>query len=289
MTDSHDPLDPNPSDALASAHLDGRTTDAEAARIAADPELGALVAAMAGVREAIRAPVGAVDETHRTRAIDAALAAFDADAAEPAREGTKGPAVTSLTAFAARRGTSRRRLQLVGVAAAAALVALAVPLVSSLGSDRSDDDVATSALEESTAGPDQREAYSDDAAGGSGDVGAPSSPMAAGGAAPLVDLGAFDDLAGLVAAVRPIVGTTAPAEPAPTTTIAADGQITEGATAGPEADCAAPTDGASPVLSARATLGGRAVLVSVLDGGTGERLLLVHDAADCSLVVSTSL
>jgi hypothetical protein len=174
------------------------------------------------------------------------------------------------------------------VAAAAALVALAVPLVGGLDSDRSDDDVATSALEESTADPEQREAY-DDAAGGSGDVGAPSSPMAADGATPPVDLGTFEDLAGLVAAVRPLVGTPAPAEPAPTTTVTAEGQITEGATVDPGAGCDAPSDDTNPVLSARATLGGRAVLVSVLEGSTGERLLLVHDAADCSLVLSTTL
>lgn len=185
-------------DELASAHLDGATSPEEAAQVAADPALQARVEELRAVRAAVGA-LPPVDTARRDVAIAAAVFAFE-DGASRA-EDVASAGVTSLAAVAARRGPSPRALRLVGVAAAVILLAALVPLLGQLG--RSDDTTETATRGrtfEETGG-----ATSDDA----GDK-AESAPAAGSlvpddttteTAAPPTDLGHFDDLPALVAAI----------------------------------------------------------------------------------------
>ena len=128
MTDAHDP------DELASAHLDGATSPDEAALVAGDPALQARVEELRAVRDAMQeAPP--VDPVRRDAAIEAALAAFDEDAA--AAEG----APAAVTPIASRRGISPTAIRVLGAAAVFVLLALLVPLLRNLGD--SDDDTAS--------------------------------------------------------------------------------------------------------------------------------------------------
>ncbi len=282
MTYPTDPTDPTDRldalDALASDHLDGRTTAAEARRVATDPELAARVEALQAARAALRAEIP-VDHRAREAAITAALDAYDA---ERARE--HSPPLAAITAPATSRAPSRRTLQLVAMAAALVLLALAVPLLADL--DRSDDsddtaaavldadafdesgtDLETSApqVAEDSAGRSDAEAYS---------LGAPE------------DLGAFRDVASLVEAVRTRVRD--PNELSESTTSAAGGA------ANPEASSAQvcadhPTSGEGTTWSATATIDGSAVLVLVRPVPSGGSELVVLDAADCSVVATRPL
>lgn len=129
----HDPLDD-----LASAHLDGATTPEEAARVQAEPELGARVEALRAVRTALAATAPA-DGGRREQAIAAALTAYDDERT-----------VTPLTAVVSRRrGPAQRSWRVVGAAAAAAALVALVPLVASLSS-KSDDSADTAASKSST-------------------------------------------------------------------------------------------------------------------------------------------
>lgn len=293
MTDPTDPLDPaDPLEALASAHLDGDTTEAEAARVAGDPELAARVAALAAVRTALRADPGPVDAARREQSILAALAAFDQDDAAGAASDPTARRHHPVAARIPRRGISRRQLQLVGAAAVAVLLALAVPLLARLGSDRSDD-LATSGLDESSTAVDQR-ASTEDAAGGAH----ADAPRSAEAYATSGELGSFDDLAALTVAVRSAIaaaGVVPPPTSTPTPTAPAVGSSegdsdTDTAADTAAADCGtAPGEAGPTVLSAVAALDGRPVLVSVHERPTGAQELVVVDAADCSVVSTTAL
>jgi len=284
MTDPNDPLHSDALDELASAHLDGHTTAAEAERIAADAELTARVTAMAAVRAALQSDSTPVDDAQRDLAIAAALAAFDA-AGDDASGQQVPPPVAATPIARGRRAIPRRTLRLVTVAAVAALLALAVPLLGRLDSDRSEDDLATSALEESDADAQQRDATGGDAAGGA----APLTPApadtfdATGGTS--VDLGTFDDLTALDAAVRPFLSRAATPEAAASTT-ADDGATT----ARPVClDAPGATRAAPRVLTGTATVGDRPVVVFVYEGTDGAHEIVVVDAADCSVITTRTL
>lgn len=285
MTDPTDPLDPDLDD-LASAHLDGLTTAAEAARIAADPELTLRVAQMGAVREAVRATGGPVDEARREQAVAAALAAYDAIDAPGAEAGARTPDLAVPPRLDDRRRQAQRRLRLAGAAAAIALLALAVPLLSRMGSDDDDADVAATALEDDAAGRD--ESAADQAQGeAGGDVGTPVPSAAGPETFAVADLGAHDDLDALTESVRAQLAGGADGA-APTTTTARTADDTGGTdgdtgTAG-SGGCPSDPDRGRLVLSAGASLEGQPVIVSVYEEPTGALELVVIAAGDCSLV-----
>lgn len=281
MTDptDTDPLDPlDPLDELASDHLDGRTTAAEAERVATDPELAARVEALQAVRSALRAEVQG-DARTREAAITAALAAYDDELLQE-----RTSALAPVRAPATGRAPTRRTFQLVAIAAALVLLALAVPLLADL--DRSDDaqDTAATALDEDSStesGADLEisppQPAEDSASGGAAEAYRATVPE---------DLGAFDDLDALQAAVRG--RGLGPADRAvPTTT------PTAGDAANPEALAAQPcaydpaVEGPA-TYAASARLGEQAVLVLVRTTPAG-RELVVLDAADCSVVATRPL
>lgn len=236
-------------DELASAHLDGATTPAEAARVAADPALQARVEELRRVRAAV-AQVPAADPSHRDAAIATALAAFtEADGA-------------------ARRGPSPTLIRVLGAAAAVALLALLVPVIGQLAPSGDDDSASVEAT---------RDAIEGGRAGEAEDSAVTTTPTDRSDEA---DLGTFEDLTALVAAVssndRTSVGTDALAD-APE---AADA-------------CPLPSGGdtawAGRTETAHATVAGDAVVVIVGTDGTGSRTLFVYRADDCALLAERSL
>jgi hypothetical protein len=271
MTD--DTFDPR--DDLASAHLDGETTPAEAAEVAADHELAARVEGFAAAREAVRAGDLPIDEGRREAAIAAALAAFD-DA------GTG--VVTPIT-------RARRARQawgpLIGVAAAALLAAVLLPLLARDGSD--DGDLATSDADTTTtlardAGADSAapfrasEGAEDDAAGTAQTEMAITTTPA--------DLGAQPDLDALATAARDrlasaptTIGGTPPFVPSP------EDQACFALLAGSAADA-----GDSILLEAVADLDGRHVAAVVRVQEDGIQVLYVADPlSDCAPISSVPL
>lgn len=282
MTD--DPLDPR--DELASAHLDGTTSAEEAAQVAADPELRARVDRLAAARDALRATDGAVATTadverRREAGIAAALAAYDDEAAAPAAGATLAtvPAVRRL-----RAAEPRRTWQLIGIAAAVLLLALAVPLLGSLD-DGSDDDTSDVALEaapeESTA-----ERATESASPMAGDeAGAGSVFDASEGALPR--LGSFEDLTALVDALAEQRDLPAPADDAvATTTTPADADSQAAA-----AVAAAPCGAVGPGATSRwiAELEGQEVVVLVFDQPDGSASVIVVEAIGCAVVGRTDV
>jgi hypothetical protein len=263
MTDRHDPLDD-----LASAHLDGQTTDAEAARIAADPDLVARVERLAAARAAVRGSDGPIDDVRRDTSIAAALAAFDELPAAP------------VTAIAARRRdrSSRRTLQLVGIAAAVILLALALPLLGRL--DSGSDDTAATTFEATGKAIDP----SRDASAGSGGA----ITTAARAAASPSDLGSFHDLPALADAVRAQVGAEASTPMLAGPTAAED---TAGTTPAATPPCSAQVEDADGRLLyvALADLDGEPVVVIVREAPDGTRTLTVLDRAGCTTVTTGRL
>ena len=263
MTDHHDPLDE-----LASAHLDGATTAAEARRVAGDPALQARVAALRVAREALRAPGPPAPPARRERSIAAALEAYDATAVPP------GAQVHELKA--ARHRLQPRRL--VGIAAAILLLALAVPVVAELAGDGGDDDqMATSAQD--SADEETSAADLDAGAGGSGeaevregagDASAPLASVAAG-------LGSFASIDALTEAVRSALG-----EPAPDRATYAEATSAEARRC---IDGAA--EGNEVVLGVTALLEDRPVTVVVVARPDGRRTMTVADPARGCEVLET--
>jgi hypothetical protein len=279
MTDPHDPRhatdELDPLDELASAHLDGHTTPDEAARVDGDPDLSARVARLEAARAAVRAvPVEPADATRRDAALAAALEAFDA-AAPPAP--VRAPA--SVTPLASRWRASRRTLQLAGIAAAVALLALAVPLLGRLddGSDDDQSNEAATALEEREG--DDGSSAADSAAPEDAAAGAPSTTTMA--ARALADLGAFADIDELADAVRARLSDPDVERPSPQAATTYDAAL----------PCAAEMTERAPAprILAAATLGGQAVVVVVRDDEAGRTVLDVLDSASCALVTTILL
>lgn len=273
MTDHLDPLDPL--DELASAHLDGETTPEEAARIDSSADLTGRVARLAAARQSLQERgSGDVDPERREQAILAALAAFDDErrTAAPDERDAPIPLVAP-----ARRSPSRRTLQLVGIAAAVVLLALAVPLLGGLDSG-SEDDTASSELDATS--KDDGSAGDTLAAGGQSLESAPPQDSAAES-----DLGAFDDVDDLSAAVRAALDAPSPAASS------AVGEDASAKTADGRAfrDVCVPDDGGdggTEVYRAGAALDGRAVLVVVRTDGEGHRTMTVLDREDCSVITA---
>lgn len=274
MTDAPQPprdsLPADERDELASAHLDGATTREDAARVASDPQLAGRVERFAMVRDALRAtPDQPVDLARRDAAIAAALDAF-ADGPAPAT-GAEGTADAVALVRPTRHLPRRRTLQLIGAAAAVVLLAVAVPLLGRLGSDRRDDTASSSfdATGSSLATPPEAAAE----AGGTGDDGEAGGLGAFDAASP-TDLGAFADLASLRATVRDQVQKSAASTTA-APTIAADDQS--------ERTTCSPEPFATVVYLARAHLDDQPVTVLVREDAEGARTLVVLDAA-CAVV-----
>jgi hypothetical protein len=265
MTDHIDPLDD-----LASAHLDGETTAAEAARVAADPELRARVARLATARDHLRGAAPPVDPVRRDDAVAAALAAFDLAATDPAPEAGR-VAVTPITA-ARRAIASRRTLRLVGIAAAVILLAVAVPLIGRLGSDSGDD----AAADFQATG----QALDD---GGADSSAFPTTTTAA-GRPTTPDLGSFTELSDLTDAARTqlTLKSSTASETAP---MAASGpDLAADACAAQEAA----SDG-STVLVALAVLDAQPVVVLVREAPDGGRSFVVLDRQACTTVTAGRL
>jgi hypothetical protein len=255
-------------DELASAHLDGATSPAEAARVAADPGLQARVEELRRVRAAVASPVP-VDPDPREVAIAAALAAY---AGAPTEDAGRAP-VPDLATIAARRGPSPRTVRVLGAAAAVVLLALLVPLLGRLALSADDDSVASF---ESTGAA--IEGASPDAEDSS--ARAPTSTTATLGDE---DLGAFEDLQALAETLS-----------------GADALAFEDR-AGVEA--VSPAEGACPATStdepaglpsvldwARATVSGEPVIVVLVRGAPDEPgTLRVYRVADCTLVAELPL
>jgi hypothetical protein len=286
---------PHPLDDLASAHLDGQTSAEEAARVTGEPLLTARVEALRAARDALRRAddqsLGAAAEleTRREAAIAAALSAYDE---EPSVEvGVAAQGVRPLAPLAAARRSvdgSRRTRQLVGIAAAIILLALAVPLLGGLGSGADDDDSATAELD--TRAADEDAASSDtaesDTAESSGTMEA-EEPTAASealdqGSSALPHLGAVETWAELADAVAAARGTSPLAGSATTTAPAADDSTARSSTL---AAGLCPTAGDGAVFLALADYDGRAVIVRVVVDDAGVERIQGLDPADCSVVL----
>lgn len=282
MTDDRtDPLEE-----LASAQLDGATSPEEAAQVAADPELVARVERLARVREALQASEARVaarssstDEGRREVGIAAALAAFD-------DEGRAARIPSTTTVAAARRPAwdARRTRQLIGVAAAVILLALAVPLIGGLGGD-SDDEQSATALDATESGGDAASEASEPMMGSDED--AAGDVFQETGAAVLPRLGSFDDLSQLTGAVQeqldavPEGGAgTGGAEPSTTSTSASSAD--QETTAMAAVPCAAAGSGATHRFLA--DLGGQQVVVLVTEQPGGTLAVTVLDAIGCAVV-----
>jgi hypothetical protein len=126
-------------DELISAYLDDEVTATERAGIEADAAAQARLAQLREVRDRVAAPVDPLSETDRERLLTRALAVSSTT-----------PVVSSLRL--ARRPRAWTRKPLLAVAAAAAVVALAVPVWRSidLGGDAGDDFAADDSAAEAT-------------------------------------------------------------------------------------------------------------------------------------------
>lgn len=126
-------------DELISAYLDDEVTTAERASIETDARALARVARLRAVRDQVAAPVTPLSEADRERLLARALAVSHTT-----------PVVTSMTATRRRPVWARRPL--LAVAAAAAVLALAVPVLRNvdLGGDASDDTAAGEPAAEAT-------------------------------------------------------------------------------------------------------------------------------------------
>lgn len=257
MTDPHD------LDDIASAHLDGATSAEEAARVAADPALQARVEELRAVRDAL-AEVPPVAPEAREAAVAAALAAFDeGDAPEQ-------PAAP-VTPLAPRRGLSPAAARALSVAAVVLLIALLVPLLASIDSDdetASFDSTGDAIEGGAESASDGGEDAARDAAPST--VGAPQQSEGGQGVAPapVVDLGTFQDLDALAAAV------------------AADetGPPANGVAAFDSSDEALCTQEPGAVLLAVAIVGAAPVLVYVYGADEGSPTLVVFRRESCELL-----
>ena len=131
MTDPT-PLPPHPDDERLSALIDGEGRPDDDSHTESCAACTARLALLRVASVAVGAPVGPPDPARRTAAIDAALAAADAD-------GDRGR-VVPITRARGRAGPPRWLV----AAAAVVLVALAVPLLARVVGERDADDVATS-------------------------------------------------------------------------------------------------------------------------------------------------
>lgn len=267
-----DPVDPR--DELASAHLDGATGPDDAARVAADPELARRVDRLAAARDALRATADdRVDGARREAAVAAALAAFTEAGPSVYDDAPSAAAAPTPLVRPSRSRPRTRTLQLVGIAAAAVLLALTVPLLDRLGSDDRDDTASSSF--DATGGSVDPSAEA--SAGGDGSGGGMALDTAEDAATLEVssgpDLGAFADLDALRTAVRAQLQTKSSSTTAPA----------HATTSAASAPSCPPTSEADVVYTARATVAGQPVTVVVREHEDGQRTLVVLDDACATL------
>jgi hypothetical protein len=136
---------------LASAYLDDALTDEERTRAEADPDVMAAVEQLRELRRALSA-VDPPDRARRDAAINAALAAFDAE-----RRPAAPPPVSSLA--------SRRASKWIVAAAAALVLVIAGGILASRGDDGGGDDSAGGGAAATEAATDEQ-LLSDTAGGG---------------------------------------------------------------------------------------------------------------------------
>lgn len=258
-------------DELASAHLDGVTTPTEAARIAADPALQARVEEFRRVRAAL-AEVPAADPAHREAAIAAALAAFDDDASA----GPRAP-VSPLAAVSTRRGPSPTAVRVLGAAAAIALLALLVPVLSRLAQSNDDQTASFDSTGEAI------ERAPEDARSGAEDSAVTTTTASSDDDA---DLGTFEDLTALVAAVS---GDEPHASFGTDSTLGASADEELACPPSTASESSGDTSTTRAIESATATVAGDAVIVVVRTESAGTRTLLVYLAEDCALLAERPL
>ena len=272
-------------DELASALLDGRLADDEAAAARRDPAVSARLAELSAVREAVGLPPEDADPAARERGLAAALAAYDAadeDAAQPAASRADTPWRP--------RGTARRRW----LTAAAALL-----VVAGLGAlvrnwDGSSDDGGNAAQEVAT-GDRSDEGGGSGTAAADAEGGTEESAVPSTGAGVIVDLGDVGSADALADRARSIVAgrlAGAPAEASGGDPEAQQGADDDTVLLPAACDDAAESEllSAAPdrvVLRGRATLEGEAVDVLVL-GMEGEERVVAVDAS-CTVVVDQPL
>lgn len=273
--------DPAHLDELASAHLDGTTSPEEAAQVAADPALQARVEDLRAVRAAVGA-LPPVDPARRDTAIAAALAAFEEGASGAEAHGPAA-GITSLATVATRRGPSPRALRLVGVAAAVVVLAALVPLLGQLGSSDDAETASRDPASEETGG-----ALSDDAASGVESAPAAGSAVpeetSTSAAALPTDLGRFDDLAALVAAVDARASQEIGDAP---TSVEAGGNSGDGCLS--ERSTQARANGARTIATAIATIDGDDVVALIVTDANGGRTLQVFLTDTCTLLAERAL
>jgi hypothetical protein len=136
---------------LASAYLDDALTDEERARAEADPDVMAAVEQLREIRRSL-STVDPPDRARRDAAINAALAAFDAE-----RRPAAPPPVSSLA--------SRRASKWIVAAAAALVLVIAGGILASRGDDGGGDDSAGGGAAATEAATDEQ-LLSDTAGGG---------------------------------------------------------------------------------------------------------------------------
>jgi hypothetical protein len=266
--DTDSPVDPL--DLEASGALDDGSAHDPGSR---SPEVAQRIERFAQVRAAIGAPADPPSAEAREAAVAAALATFDAD-----REARRDPAEDDV-AVVAPLHRARPGGRWLGAAAAAAVLALGVAAALTGGFGGTDqDETAATATDDETAELDAADADAD--AEGPAPVGAPEASLedaeagmtfgdsAAGDGAP-VDLGAHDDVEGLV---RSLTGPVEEAQRSslPTTTAAQD--LSDGAAGDACADTRAAVGAEGPiVLEGDALVAGAPIRVLVVDArGAGD-------------------
>lgn len=165
-TTDHVPGDADPATDLAGAYLDGEATDAEVARVEAEPALLERVAELEALRDRLAVPA-----PPRSLVDDHVGVALDAFAPPAAGSGAGTPATaTPADELAARRARRDRRwyerIPLGAVAAAVVVVAL-VGAISQLSTGESDDmaaDTAGDALESADDAGEAADSAGDDSA-----------------------------------------------------------------------------------------------------------------------------
>jgi hypothetical protein len=272
-----------PDDDLVSAVLDGEATPEERARVEGDPVLSARMAEFTAVRDAVAAPVAALPDARRERAIAAAKVAIRHHG-EPT--GTVRP-------LRRRRPDVPR---LLAVAAGILVVVLGVGLLANTSGDDSGEDSAAGGDDATTSAERLEDSGGDAAEGGEGGATADEGPdylSAIEGA----DLGDVEDEAQLATALSERDAALDPAESAaetPPSTVALPQADVEATTQGVADACQVGLVEADPRLTgllAEATVryNGEPAVVYVYSTPEGRQRVVVVTAEGCRTLAAFDL